>query len=94
MFNMSLGTPLLLADTNQGDEGQVVWLAGGELFLKLGYQRCATIDIVGREFRGPTQSSSLHRCGEYLTQDYVVRGIKAHVCGIHVHMLVQIGHAI
>jgi len=40
-----------LADTNQGNGGQMVQVACGKLRLKLRHQRCEAIDEKGRELR-------------------------------------------
>jgi len=85
---------LFLVNANQGDEGQVVWPAGGELGLKLGYECCEAIDGVGREFGEPTKGSFLQERGEHSAQHCVVRRVEVHMSDICIHMLVRVSCSI
>ena len=62
---------LLLEDANQGDGGQVVQAACGELCLKLRHQHREAIGGEGRELRELAESSSLQRCGEHSVHDRI-----------------------
>jgi len=88
------GFSLLLANTNQGNGGQVVRLAYGTLRLELGHQRHEVVDRVGRKLCEPAKSSSLQRRGKHSSQDCIVRGIQAHVRSVGIHVLIWIGRVI
>jgi len=50
------GPPILLANVDQGNGGQVMRSAGGELCIKLGHQFLKTVNGVMRELRKPVQN--------------------------------------
>ena len=86
--------PLLLADTNQCDRGQMMRSAGRKLSVELGHQSFETIYGVGREHGEPSQSSSLQRGGEHPTPHHIIHGVQAHVRCVHVHVLIGVGRAV
>jgi len=83
-----------LANVDQGDGSQVVWSTSSELCPKLGNQHLKIVDGVWRKPREPAQGFSLQRGGKHSAQDRAVRGVQAHVHGVHIHVLVGVGRPI
>ena len=71
---------LVLANIDQGNGSSVMGSAGSELCFKLGHQRL--------------KANSFQRGWEHSSQDCVVRGVQAHVHGVHVHVFVRVGRAV
>jgi len=72
----------------------VVRLASGELCPELGHQRFKAVGGVWWKPHKLAQGSSLQRGGEHSAHDCVVRGVQAHMDGVHVHVFIWIGRTV